>query len=251
MASHAGEALRNLGLTDHESRVYLALAELGQSKVGDIIRLSGIPASKIYITLEKLLTKGLISYVVAGKHKTFRISDPSALSGMLEKKESEVNALRRELSPLVQRIRQVAEKKEETSTKIYVGLAGFKSVIDSALESGGADGMRALGVPIELHELAENYLLDWNKRRIRQRMPMRIIYEPGSKYGRVREKMKYTDVRYLPPDIVPLSWLYIFGDNLALCSFHPEFTIILVKSSSISQSYRKYYDLIWEKSREK
>jgi predicted DNA-binding transcriptional regulator len=250
--SNPSDALRKLGLTDHETRVYLALAELGKSKVGDILRLSGIPSSKAYITLEKLLNKGLISYVLSGKHKTFMIAGVSNLNALLQKREVELAQLKEQLVPVAALVGKASEGKSLVQARVFIGVGGYKSMLEQALlELTHSEGMRTLGIPHGLNEILEDYLLEWNRKRIGKKLPMRIIYEAGSPYGKKREKMRHTRVRYLPKDIVPLSWTYVYADCVVLCALKPEFTTIVIKSEAICESYKKYFDLIWEKSKER
>ena len=55
--------LIQLGLTNGEVRIYLSLLKLGSSKVGSIVKDSRVSYSKVYDVLERLITKGLVSYV--------------------------------------------------------------------------------------------------------------------------------------------------------------------------------------------
>ena len=56
--------LKKLGLTDYESKTYLALLEIGEGTSGDIIKKAEIHTGKIYEILESLKNKGLISEVI-------------------------------------------------------------------------------------------------------------------------------------------------------------------------------------------
>ena len=51
--------LRELGLTDGETRVYLALLGKPETTVGPVIDKAQISSSKVYVILEKLIQKGL------------------------------------------------------------------------------------------------------------------------------------------------------------------------------------------------
>lgn len=50
--------LNQIGLTDSEAKVYLTLVKHGSSTGYEASKLSGVPRSKIYITLESLVRKG-------------------------------------------------------------------------------------------------------------------------------------------------------------------------------------------------
>ncbi len=70
--------LRELGLTDHESRSYLSLLKKDVLTVSEISRLAGIPRANTYEALEKLLDKGLC-ISKPGKVKKYSAAGPSSL----------------------------------------------------------------------------------------------------------------------------------------------------------------------------
>lgn len=54
--------LKSIGLTDTESKVYLTLIKHGNTSGYEASKLSGVPRSKIYNTLESLVRKGFIIF---------------------------------------------------------------------------------------------------------------------------------------------------------------------------------------------
>ena len=67
MANEEYYELLKVGLTDGESKVYLALSQLGSSTVGPIVKKSGIAYSNIYDVLDRLTKKGIVSFVIKSK----------------------------------------------------------------------------------------------------------------------------------------------------------------------------------------
>ena len=63
--------LQQIGLTSGESEVYLALLEIGSTSTGKIIRQSKVHASKVYPILDRLIDKGLVSFIKQGKKKIY------------------------------------------------------------------------------------------------------------------------------------------------------------------------------------
>ena len=56
--------LEKIGLTKSEIKVYLALLELGCSATGKIVEKSKASSSKIYEILDRLMQKGLVSFII-------------------------------------------------------------------------------------------------------------------------------------------------------------------------------------------
>ncbi len=55
--------LRDLGLTDYQARVYLALLGLGASKASQIPAIAGVPRTRVYATMNQLHDKGLVEII--------------------------------------------------------------------------------------------------------------------------------------------------------------------------------------------
>ena len=55
--------LQDAGLNETEAKIYLATLELGETNVGRIADKSGIKRTTIYLSLENLIKKGLISMI--------------------------------------------------------------------------------------------------------------------------------------------------------------------------------------------
>ena len=73
--------LLKIGLTEGETKVYLALSKLGSSTVGPIVKESKVAYSNIYDILNRLIEKGIVSFIIKQKTKYFQAASPSNLGG--------------------------------------------------------------------------------------------------------------------------------------------------------------------------
>lgn len=71
-------ALRRLGLTEYEARIYLALIRMGPKKASEVSFFGQVPRTKTYGTIRELQRKGLIR-VIPGKPELYAPSSPSEL----------------------------------------------------------------------------------------------------------------------------------------------------------------------------
>jgi sugar-specific transcriptional regulator TrmB len=79
-------ALRDLGLSDKESSVYMALVSLEQATAYQIANKSGIKRPTVYVTLEELRKKGLVLKVPHPKKQVFIAKDPEDYIKEIEQK---------------------------------------------------------------------------------------------------------------------------------------------------------------------
>lgn len=239
--------LQEIGLTKTETKIYLTLLKLGQSTTTNIIRKAGIHASKVYEFLDRLIQKGLVSYVIKANKKYFQAAEPEALIEFIKEKKRKLENQEKETRELLPELAalQKESKKERTQTNIYEGLKGIKSVYEKILKKSKTQYI--IGAPRIANEKVEGFLLDWHKRRIKKGIKCKYIYDANVKdYGKIREAMKLTEVKYLPQNMISPVWIEVFGDYVATGYISKETTLFfLIKNKEIAKTYLAYFNLIW------
>src|SRR3989338_7686286 len=128
--------LETAGFTNGEVRVYLSLLELGETTTGGIIKKSKITGSKVYEILDKLIEKGLISYIIKEKTKYFQASSPKRLLDYINKKQEDIIKQRTEIESIIPSLESIKQSKEPTQTsQIFEGYEGIKTVFNLILET--------------------------------------------------------------------------------------------------------------------
>jgi len=85
-------ALKKLGLTEYEARVYIAVVELGEVEASEIARRSGVPRTRIYDVLAKLENSGLIQKIMGSRPAVYAAIPPKkALEPLKNKLFEEVS----------------------------------------------------------------------------------------------------------------------------------------------------------------
>ena len=106
------ELLRNVGLSEYESKAYVSLVFLGPSKANEISQESSIPQSKIYDVLDQLMNKQLVE-VFEGRPKEFKAIAPEvAFKFFLEQKEKEFIDLKDRLNSVAKLLKSIKPKEE-------------------------------------------------------------------------------------------------------------------------------------------
>lgn len=246
------QILEEIGLTKTEIKIYLTLLKIGQSTTTKIIKESGIHASKVYEFLDKLIQKGLVSYVIKSNKKHFSATEPGFLKEFLKEKQREIVEQEKEIDIILPQLHSIKKSGEETiQSEIYEGLRGIKSIYEkilSTLKKG--ETQFVMGAPRIGNELIEGFLLDWHKRRIKKGIRCKYIYDSDVKdYGKVREEMPFTEVRYLPKKMVSPVWIEIFEKYVIIGHIKGRNAVLfLIKDREIAKGYLDYFDLIWKSS---
>jgi len=92
-ASKGVEILQKYGLTQYESKAYFSLLVLGETNVCNLVRKSGVPQSKMYWTLERLLNRGLVATTQAFPRKFVALPFETYLTECIKEKREEIGRL--------------------------------------------------------------------------------------------------------------------------------------------------------------
>src|SRR3989344_7720715 len=192
--------LKEAGLSEGEIKVYLALLQVGPSTSGPIVETSKVSRSIVYHILEKLIEKGLASYIVKEKTKYFQANNPSQIINYLDKKEIELAKTRKEIEELIIELSEVKKYGKVLAAQIYTGFKGVQTAHENTyqkLQKG--DEYFYLGI---FPEQEEKYHLYWqrdHKRRIKTGIKCRLLFNQGTdkKILKNRNSFKGCDARYI------------------------------------------------------
>src|SRR3989344_8681159 len=125
--------LENLGFTSGESKVYLTLLKIGESKVGPVIKESEISRSKVYDILERLISKGVISSIRKNDILFYQALSPKFIFNYINEKQKELQQESKILEQIMPQLTSLLPKRD-LDVKTYTGIKGFKKVIDRTIE---------------------------------------------------------------------------------------------------------------------
>ena len=102
------ETLAQLGISNRQTDIYLALLKLGPSSIRDIAASVGINRGTVYEELKRLRTMSLVTYFPQGKRRFFCAEPPEVLVRRARKVEKQTTGaadrLEREILPDLKQI---------------------------------------------------------------------------------------------------------------------------------------------------
>lgn len=243
------QILQEAGLTRGESKVYLALTLLGESSVSPIAKEAGVSLSKIYEVLENLIKKGLVSSIVKNNVKHFSAAEPERILDYLEKKKEDITQLKKKVEKIIPQIKLMSlkDKSKEPGT-IYQGMKGIKTFYEEVLRNAEkGDEILVMGIPRESAEKYEGYFLDWNKRRAKKRISIKLLFNYDVKdLDKKREKIKLSQVKYLPQKMITPAWILITKNLVATIHTTETPLCFVIKDKSVTKSYTHFFNILWK-----
>lgn len=228
--------LLQFGLTSNESKIYLALIDLGPSLAGRISRKTGVHRRNVYDSIERLIQKGLVGYIQQNNRNLFQASNPNRFLDIIKEKESLILPVVAELGL---KFNKTLDKEE---TNFFKGKEGLRSVLEDQLNY---KEVLILGANPKAGDVMQFYFKWYNQTRMKKKIRLKIIT-----HERWFSKLKLADVRFFPEKYSSPLAINIYGDKTAIILWSKSAPIaIVIKSKDISDGYRQYFDLLWKASK--
>ncbi len=240
--------LQKIGLTNNEIKVYLSLLRIGKSTSYILVKEANISSGKIYETLDKLIQRGLVSYVITRGRKHFLAADPEKLVEYVQRKEQEIHQNLEEINAIIPELKLKKKiTEEETKAEIYEGIDGIKTVYELMLrETSPSNTILIFGAPKEAGEKLDIYFDNFNKRRIEKKIILKIILNYKHPREQKLKTLKKTQIKVFPKGIITPSWVNVFEDYVAIFNILDKPVVFLLKNKKTAESYRQYFDLMWK-----
>ncbi|MBI4152612.1 hypothetical protein HY495_02780 [Candidatus Woesearchaeota archaeon] len=233
------EQLERLGLNRNEAKIYLALLDLGDAQAGQISKKTQINRTTTYDSVERLIQRGLVVYVIKANKKVFRPVPPQKI---LEKIKEEEKIAQDILPELEARFKQ---NKEKEDSNIYKGHLGIKSILNDILSF---TEYVAFGSSGKFLELMKHDFVQFQKQKKEKKIKARVILSKSSKTSE-SVKLAYTNFRFIPDEFSSPTTTFVYGENTAVIIWSTTPIATVIKSKQVAQSYLNYFKLLWKKTK--
>lgn len=230
------EKLQKIGFNLNEAKIYLALLELGESQAGRISKKAQINRTTTYDSLERLIEKGLITFVISANKKIFRPVEPKRLLDQLKEKEEIIEEILPELNSIFK------ESKGKEEANIYKGRKGIKSILQDILNYKEYVAFGSSGRFLEI--MKYDFKL-FQKRKKELKINARVIL---SKNYRKTEliKISYTKFKFILDEFTSPTTTFIYGNKTTIIVWGETPIATSITSKEVSDSYRNYFEILWK-----
>ena len=231
------DVLKDLGLSDGETKVYIALLKLGTSTVAQLKEESQLHRTTIYDFIEKLLNKGLVSYVIQGGVKYFTAAQPQQLFELLKEKQENLQTVLPELTKLASFV------KPEIKVEVYKGTEGFKTVANDMLCRKGE--LLSLGIDETKFKQHFPYIMEQIfKKEIKLGLKERNLTAKGASFIYPHPNLKY---KYMPKEFFSPTPMIIYDNKIGIFLWEAN-TQLLIENKELATAWRKYFEYFWKKA---
>lgn len=239
------EKLIRLGLSKNEATIYLFLLKNPNITTGLIIKETGISNSRVYESLNSLIAKGLVSYIIQKDGKHFNASPPEKF---LEKEEER----KKQIEELVPELKKLKTEKEfRTNTAVFEGFEGFKTAFKKIIEDcPKEETIYILGFSEQPYatESLRIFLTNMNLKSAQKKHKLKILLDSSVEetLGKDREKEKNTEVKYMPKGYISPSAIDVFEDYVYIFLWEEKPFVFMIRNERIAESFKQYFNFLWK-----
>lgn len=233
------EILEQIGLSKNETKTYLALLETGTCTVTMLVNKTNLHRANIYDALNKLISKGVASYIKKDNTTLYEAEHPHSLLRIIKEKENKLL----DIMPNLVLNKELAHTKESAS--IHEGSSAFMNLLYALLEKN--EPLLIYGIPKVAPEILKTKIPHFHKERTKRKIRMDHIYNYDA-IERINflNKMPYTNAKYLTDKIDSQVSTNICGDEVIITVWSKVVMSIRIKNEHIAQSYKEHFDVLWK-----
>jgi len=234
--------LKELGLSDKETEVYITLLPLGKINLQEIAKRIELPRTTIYNTLNYLSGKGLVSRIIRSGVTYFEAVEPSKFLDTLNQKKELLLSVLPELEGLKKEI------KFSSSVEIYEGFKGVSTILNEVFKVKQevfyfGSYSKSLEILKHLPEHSGNLRLD-------KKIHAKIIIDPYDE-ERFHKSLykKITEMRFLESLKDFPCMIFIFGNSVAIYTVTGDVIGVIIRNKEVSRAIKIIFDLYWKISK--
>lgn len=245
--------LQDIGLTDKEASIYLSLLAVENASVLDLAKKTKIKRPTVYVVLESLAKKGLVSETTVGKKTHYQAEPPERLETFVEKRKIALEESQRILKDVIPQIKSIArESGERPVVKYFEGRDGIISAIEDFFRDPDIEnGVTHLLYPKDLLEetFTDAERKKYREMRVGKNIKSKVLYtseksdRPSDDTG---ERIKIDGSKY--PVTCDIS---IYKDRVRINILGNKLSGIFIRSQDLADTLRSLFNLAFDKLKDK
>ncbi|MDP3697781.1 MAG: helix-turn-helix domain-containing protein [Candidatus Taylorbacteria bacterium] len=240
--------LKNLGLSENEAKVYMAMLELGPANVLDISAKAGVNRPTTYVQIEVLKKVGLVSTQTKGKKQLFIAESPEQLEFMIDRQKTELDQKKEELHKLLPELTNLFNLSDsKPQVRFFEGREGLMKMHSELLKSKNAEVVSFTSTD-GLLKIFPDYSKTLSSKRIHRGIRSRLIYtNVGEPVLKKHDDNMLREAKYVSPDKFPFkSDVTVYGDSISISAFEGNVVGVLITHRELADSFRALFNLLWD-----
>ncbi|MDP2736762.1 MAG: helix-turn-helix domain-containing protein [bacterium] len=237
--------LKQLGLSEKEIKVYLALLKNGPASVRSLATVSQVNRGTTYDILKSLKELGLVSYYHKDTKQFFAAEDPSALNRAVEQKLDKLGEVKKNLADVIPELKSLFEQAgDKPVVKYYEGFSGVKTVLADVLETSQTSTEKLYYVfsSSAIRDYVYRAFPSFTKERIKRQVKVKVIA-----IGHTGTLADLSERKSLTVNEGSPTYILIYPGKVAMISVNSNEQPLglIIEDTALSQTQLQLFNFIW------
>lgn len=246
--------IQELGLSDKEAKVYLAMLELGEATAQQLAIKSGINRATTYVMLDTLQAKGFVSTVDKDKKTFFIVEDPFSVVKNLEEEQQDLESRMGKAKKLVPELQMIFNlSRHKSKVRLFEGKDSLRIIQNEAAKSKTREFYEIVNINLAMKIWPmsdKDHRQPFYKKNFKEKMI--IVYDAKEPVPQLPGFGKNIVRRYLPEEKFPITaniGLYD-NDKVSLISLKDNIVGVTIQNKEIHDTMRVLFMGLWETSKQ-
>jgi len=238
------QTLQNLGLSEKEAKIYIALLAMPSATAYLISLRSGLKKPTVYVILENLVQKGFVLKMPQSKKTLYFAKSPQECIGIFEERLNEAKDI------LPKLIAMQKKSNEKVSVSYFEGLEEVKELYKDTLKYPEREFV-AFGSEDIFNLVGNRWMDGFIEERVKKKISVRAIM-PQTNF--IKENLFEKDpkqmrtVKMVDRNEFPLSIeIDVYGNSKTSLFSGKEALAVLIESTEVHNTMKSIFELLWKK----
>jgi sugar-specific transcriptional regulator TrmB len=234
--------LQDAGLNETEAKIYLAALELGQTTVSRIARKSDIKRTTVYLSLENLMKKGLMSTVTIDGKSHYFAEDPRKLERLAEERKDRIS----KIIPQLLAFSNLIDKKPQI--RYFEGIEGIKECHKDTLNYPNREICMFFSESY-ISDFGDDFFAEYYRpERKKRKISARAILPDNAEMRALAagNEKSLRRTKLISPALFKIKFqMMIYGSSkVNIISYKEKFGFI-IESVDIYESFKSLFETMW------
>lgn len=247
------QLLKQLNFSEKEIDVYLAALAMTSTPISDLAKKAGIKRPTVYVILEKLKEKGLVSLNKKKGKQVFVAENPEKLLKLIVQQKEELNAKEKEIKKVLPKFKALTKRDSAIPLfRYYEGKESVWNIFDDLTESGVEAAW--VIVPGKTFDVfgAERFMKKAVLRRKQAGIKICAIMdnhpETDKLYNewKTKQDLLFREYRMMPEHIALNTIVYLYANKLALIFLKEPLSGLIIENEELFKVFKFMFDSLWK-----
>lgn len=234
------DILTNIGLTEQEASVYLALLKLGLSPASKVAKETNLKRTTVYPILKSVIKKGGATLHFKGSQRYYLAKNPQRLAEVFKHKV-------KTFEDIIPTLEILSKNNLDAGGLIFIEtIDELKNFYEEVLIDYKNKSYSIMGNTNVWEGIDKEFFTSFRERRAKAKIRTKILLSSDSFSVNPKDESLLREFKYLPERFKFKSTIDIFDDKVLIINPTTTSVAVVIAIPSMTDIFKSIFDILWE-----